>query len=589
MPKKKKTASPETGPVTQKEIMGSFTKENTTVGRLNNFLQLNDNNFKGEDDKPLWVWAGYNGVNDPRPLDPAASLEITEKIIKYYDEFNKTIKGSVKLSGNIRSKLSRYNPGFYATEDVIEADAEYERRDDEDSRAAAGPAANLRARFRNSDGTLPVAPPPDAQKKHTVSEVVEPVISSGLSIDADSQVVAELQGRLENITEMIRKLDSGEELDDEDVIELAVLKLDNNLAALRVERDSLAEELRRRQKQLEMRKYNVLKEKYGFIKHLDEVPDVLGPGEYKAYVRELKYARVPFEGLVKLLYISRAPDEYRPIVDALPPTTDYLAILDAPEPNGPEGPAEEGPNAPNAPVDVFGDMPALEDDEEPAEGPAEGGPNGPEGPAEGPPEGPTEGGPNGPEGVPGVPGVTTTEESAAAGVTVPLANKPKYHLRAIDEFFGSKVRPEWDTDLLNRIKAETYTKDEIIKNCDTIIKTYGDKFLIYERKSDGDKEEYNELRQLQFCLERGLQKGSRSRQALVKLSDLTGLVKTANGAGPVAPSQVAAQLSNTTNSPSNVPNKPNVVFVKEPVKPSEAGLYMDPKYKRPETFVEVYF
>ena len=75
------------------------------------------------------------------------------------------------------------------------------------------------------------------------------------------------------------------------------------------------------------------------------------------------------------------------------------------------------------------------------------------------------------------------------------------------------------------------TTEEINTIIDGLISTVGNKLMIKERKESGSsiqrsKEEMNEIIQLYFCLERNLNRGTRTRTATVPLSSLLSLAET---------------------------------------------------------------
>jgi len=99
------------------------------------------------------------------------------------------------------------------------------------------------------------------------------------------------------------------------------------------------------------------------------------------------------------------------------------------------------------------------------------------------------------------------------------SHPPKYHLYPIKIYLGSDTTPEYDQELESNIYSSKISKQEIIDNSDTIISTYGDDLFISSRKSD-TLDEMHELTQLMFCLKRNLQRGTRSKQAMVPISSL---------------------------------------------------------------------
>ena len=109
----------------------------------------------------------------------------------------------------------------------------------------------------------------------------------------------------------------------------------------------------------------------------------------------------------------------------------------------------------------------------------------------------------------------------------------RYHPNSLLCYFGSATSPDWDNELVESVKAMDLTDADVVWFSDTIVSEYGKKIFVKKRLS-GTKEELNELMQLQFCVMRNLNKGSRSRTANVKLSDLAKLKEaaTASKQGP---------------------------------------------------------
>ncbi len=106
-------------------------------------------------------------------------------------------------------------------------------------------------------------------------------------------------------------------------------------------------------------------------------------------------------------------------------------------------------------------------------------------------------------------------------------------------FFGSTTKPDWDTELEKTIDEITITKEEINTIIDGIIAVNGDKIMVSSRLKDGDINEFKEIIELHFCLERNLAKGSRYAKASVPLSQLVSLA-----------SKVSPSTTTTTTTPS---------------------------------------
>jgi len=109
-----------------------------------------------------------------------------------------------------------------------------------------------------------------------------------------------------------------------------------------------------------------------------------------------------------------------------------------------------------------------------------------------------------------------------------LPFKQRYHPNSLLLFFNSSTYPEWDLVLEANVLKMEVSKEEIVSIMEDIITTYGTKIFVKKRKSD-TREELNELIQLQFCVMRNLQMGSRAKTATVKLSDLVKIDQLANG------------------------------------------------------------
>ncbi len=107
-------------------------------------------------------------------------------------------------------------------------------------------------------------------------------------------------------------------------------------------------------------------------------------------------------------------------------------------------------------------------------------------------------------------------------------HQAKYHTSSILFYFGSKTNPDWDTELEKNVFDSGYNSDDIITGIDSIIDRFGSELFVYERKSES-LEEFHELIQLQFCLLRNLQRGTRTKMAMVPISSLTGFANKLSG------------------------------------------------------------
>ena len=108
-----------------------------------------------------------------------------------------------------------------------------------------------------------------------------------------------------------------------------------------------------------------------------------------------------------------------------------------------------------------------------------------------------------------------------------LKMQPKYHLDSILFNFGTITDVKWDQTLANNVEKFKSDKKTINLYIDTLISEYSKKFLIFKRKSDGDRVELNELLQLEQLFESNFMK--RGDRAIVKVSDLQKLSARING------------------------------------------------------------
>ncbi len=117
-----------------------------------------------------------------------------------------------------------------------------------------------------------------------------------------------------------------------------------------------------------------------------------------------------------------------------------------------------------------------------------------------------------------------------------IEHPAKYHLFPIKYYLGNDKNPLWDFELLNNVFDITMpmTKEEIIYGSDTIIKTYGSQLLIQKRLSD-TLDEFHELIQLQFCVLRNLNRGTRTATATVPISSLAKFYNKLNGSNNSTP------------------------------------------------------
>lgn len=151
----------------------------------------------------------------------------------------------------------------------------------------------------------------------------------------------------------------------------------------------------------------------------------------------------------------------------------------------------------------------------------------PPGPVPEPP-GPDSGGPSEP-----IPADVNTQESTNQSVTNPQTTQyaadqitakhpPKYHLYSIFLFFGDKELPEWDYELENNIFSSGISEEDAVTFMDDIVEEFGKKIFVKKRMSKS-LDELNELTQLEFCWQRNLARGRRSKNALIKVEDIINL------------------------------------------------------------------
>ena len=109
-------------------------------------------------------------------------------------------------------------------------------------------------------------------------------------------------------------------------------------------------------------------------------------------------------------------------------------------------------------------------------------------------------------------------------------HKVKYYPNQILLYFGSTTKPDWDQELEANVFSMKMSSDEIGFAIDNIISAYKEQLFIKQRQST-TLEELHELMQLQFCILRNLQRGTRAKMAMVPVSSLV------NFASKLAPQQ----------------------------------------------------
>ncbi len=130
------------------------------------------------------------------------------------------------------------------------------------------------------------------------------------------------------------------------------------------------------------------------------------------------------------------------------------------------------------------------------------------------------------------PSITPTGGSqAVVGPAVKNKHPPKYHLIPLLLIFGSNDSTiQWDTELEANIFNSKLSAKERISYMELIIVTHGDLMLVTNRLSD-TFEELNELMQMKFSIIRLLQRGERSKTAMVPISSLVNFASKIGGSG----------------------------------------------------------
>lgn len=173
----------------------------------------------------------------------------------------------------------------------------------------------------------------------------------------------------------------------------------------------------------------------------------------------------------------------------------------------------------------------------PGSAPPPGPPPGP--PPPGPPQGPP---PQGPQIVPQMPlGPSFAVEPGKE------PHEPKYHKTTVKLYLGSP--PEFDRELEANVYSSGMSESEIIRSIDSIIKEHGNDLFVYKRLSSSI-DEFHELVQCQFCILRNLQRGTRSKIAMVPIKEL---ISFANKINPIQEQIVPRELiAPATTTSSNI-------------------------------------
>jgi hypothetical protein len=114
--------------------------------------------------------------------------------------------------------------------------------------------------------------------------------------------------------------------------------------------------------------------------------------------------------------------------------------------------------------------------------------------------------------------------------------KNAVHPVSLQLFFGSSTKPNWDLDLEKSIDELKLSTKEINEHIDMILAASGNKLLINKRKLSGSKQEFKEVVELHFCLERHMSKGTRANMAIIPVDKLLEMRNNlANAAGQTPP------------------------------------------------------
>jgi len=134
---------------------------------------------------------------------------------------------------------------------------------------------------------------------------------------------------------------------------------------------------------------------------------------------------------------------------------------------------------------------------------------------------------------------TISEVISGSPLKVEITYEVKYHKFQVNEFFGSIDNPDWDLALNKSITGNYdngyYTKEILIEQISGMISDK--KLKIYKQATTIENDEldilteYVIVSQLHFCVLRNLQRGNRSKTAMVPLKSLIDLRNTVAGSG----------------------------------------------------------
>lgn len=103
----------------------------------------------------------------------------------------------------------------------------------------------------------------------------------------------------------------------------------------------------------------------------------------------------------------------------------------------------------------------------------------------------------------------------------------KYYPIQIKLLFGSNVDVPWDTELEKNVFDTDMSNAEIVSLMDGYITEFKNKIGVFKRQSE-TKEELHEIIQMCYCVMRNLQRGTRTKMAMVPVSSLVNLYNKTN-------------------------------------------------------------
>lgn len=106
--------------------------------------------------------------------------------------------------------------------------------------------------------------------------------------------------------------------------------------------------------------------------------------------------------------------------------------------------------------------------------------------------------------------------------------KAVYHKNSVNLYLGNP--PVWDKELMKEVMNSETTDEQRIKMMDCIIEKLGCTIFVFSR-AGSSREELNEMLQIQFVLQRNMQRGTRVPTANVPVSSLVNMANKISGAG----------------------------------------------------------